>query len=55
MNNSHLSALQSKHAELSSRIAQEERRPARDEVLLHQLKKQKLNLKDEIVAVQVTH
>ncbi len=46
MNNSHLSALQNKHAELEQKLDREENRPLPDTTLIHSLKKQKLYLKD---------
>ena len=47
--NSHLSALRTKHSDLESRIAQEAGRPQPDEFLIHALKKRKLALKDAMV------
>lgn len=46
MNSSHISALRIKHAELDSKLEQEENRPFPDNELIHDLKKQKLHLKD---------
>lgn len=46
MNNSHLSALQNKHAELDEKLDREENRPLPDTTIIHSLKKQKLHLKD---------
>ena len=51
MSESHLTALKSRHADLDARIANEERRPCPDTALLAQMKKQKLKIKDEILAV----
>ncbi|MBW8295639.1 DUF465 domain-containing protein [Sphingopyxis sp.] len=51
MSTSHLSALKSRHANLDEKIANEERRPAPDMAALAQLKKQKLKLKEEMLAV----
>ncbi len=51
MSNSHLSALKSRHADLDAKIANEERRPAPDTGLLAQMKKQKLRIKEEMLAV----
>lgn len=48
VNSSHMSALQTKHADLEALIDREERRPSPDETLLHDLKKRKLTIKDEI-------
>jgi len=44
----HLSELSEKHRELDRRIEQEEARPGSDDVSLHELKKEKLALKDRI-------
>ncbi len=49
MNNSHLSALRIKHAELESKLDKESSRPHPDDTLVHNLKKQKLHLKDAIM------
>lgn len=46
MNNSHMSALRMKHAELEDKLDREENRPFPDTNLIHALKKQKLHLKD---------
>jgi len=51
MSTSHLSALKSRHANLDEKIANEERRPAPDMAALAQLKKQKLKIKEEMLAV----
>ena len=48
MNNGHRTALQTKHAELDSKIETENSRPHPDDALIHSLKKQKLHLKDII-------
>jgi len=48
VNSSHLSALKQKHTDLDNRLEQEEGRPMPDELVLHDLKKQKLALKDEM-------
>ena len=48
MNNGHRTALQTKHAELDSKIETENNRPHPDDALIHSLKKQKLHLKDII-------
>ncbi len=45
---SRLKALQDKHAALSMRIEQEQNRPSAMDFYLRQLKKQKLQLKDEL-------
>ncbi|HKX90320.1 MAG TPA: DUF465 domain-containing protein, partial [Sphingopyxis sp.] len=51
MSTSHLSTLKSRHADLDAKIANEERRPAPDTGVLAQLKKQKLKLKEEMLAI----
>lgn len=48
MDASHLTALVEKHASLERMIQEEMARPAPDDVLLHDLKKRKLRIKDEI-------
>lgn len=48
MHTTHRSALEAKHAGLDRRIAEETRRPSPDQTRLHDLKKQKLRLKEEI-------
>ena len=48
MKNNHLSALRSKHAELDKKLEREENRPFPDSNVIHNLKKQKLHLKDII-------
>jgi hypothetical protein len=48
MEASHLSALQEKHAGLERRIQEELNRPAPNDVLLSDLKRRKLRLKDEL-------
>lgn len=50
MSTSHLSALKSRHADLDAKIANEERRPSPDAALLAQMKKQKLKIKEEMLA-----
>ena len=44
----HSSAMRAKHAGIEARIASESRRPAPDMVLINQLKKQKLKIKEAI-------
>jgi uncharacterized protein len=46
VNNGHMAALQTKHAELDSKIETENNRPHPDDALIHSLKKQKLHIKD---------
>ena len=48
MHNAHREALEAKHAGLDRRIATESQRPAPDQATLHDLKKQKLKLKEEL-------
>jgi hypothetical protein len=48
MQASHLAALQTKHAVLDQRLAQESQRPAPDTIVIAELKKQKLKLKQEL-------
>lgn len=45
---SHLHALETKHAGLERRISEEAQRPMPDQCLISDLKKQKLRLKEEI-------
>ena len=45
---SHLATLSEKHHNLDKIILNEEHRPSPDSVVLHELKKEKLKLKDEI-------
>lgn len=49
VNNNHLSALRTKHAELEQKLEQEESRPSPDTNVIHNLKKQKLHLKDVLM------
>jgi hypothetical protein len=44
----HIDALSRKHAALDEKIHTEETRPAPDSTLLHELKKEKLVIKDEM-------
>lgn len=44
----HLTALSEKHTKLDEIILQEEHRPSPDSIKLHDLKREKLKLKDEI-------
>ncbi|MGD1886012.1 MAG: YdcH family protein [Cohaesibacteraceae bacterium] len=45
---SHLAELQKRHQAMDLRIADEERRPAKDQTNIAAMKRQKLSLKDEI-------
>jgi hypothetical protein len=53
MEKAHVEALASKHAALQAQIDREEQRPHPDDALLHQLKKEKLRLKDAIAGLTV--
>lgn len=53
MENSHISALRTKHHELETRISREATRPLPDDALIHALKKRKLAIKDELQAISV--
>ena len=44
----HINALSQKHAALDEKIHIEENRPAPDSITLHELKKEKLVIKDEL-------
>ena len=44
----HMDALETKHADLDRRIESETLRPRPDEILLHDLKKRKLRIKEEM-------
>lgn len=48
MENSHISALQAKHAGIEARIKAETSRPMPDAALLATLKKRKLRVKEEM-------
>ena len=48
MDASHMTALVEKHANLERAIQEEMTRPVPDDVLLHDLKKRKLAIKDQI-------
>lgn len=50
MENSHISALQAKHESIEAKIRTEMNRPIPDSTLLSRLKKQKLRVKEELVA-----
>jgi hypothetical protein len=51
----HLEALKTKHADLEQRIADEESRPHPDDDIIHDLKKQKLRIKDTLAGFQRPH
>ena len=48
MHNAHFSALTAKHAVLDQRIERESQRPRPDDMLLADLKRQKLRVKEEM-------
>jgi len=47
----HLDSLKAKHLDLEQLIEQEEARPRPDEAKIHELKRQKLRIKDEIADI----
>ena len=47
----HLESLKIKHADLDAKIAAEECRPHPDDDFIHDLKKQKLRIKDELFSI----
>ncbi|MBB4153054.1 hypothetical protein GGQ80_000942 [Sphingomonas jinjuensis] len=51
MQTTHQTALETKHAALDRRIAEESHRPLPDAVALANLKKQKLKLKEELTSL----
>ena len=51
MEQAHIAALQTRHAGLDSRIAEEAQRPSPDSALIARLKKEKLRLKEEIAGL----
>ena len=51
MQQAHISALESKHADIEARIIQESQRPLPDMTALARLKKEKLRVKEEIVGL----
>ena len=48
MNKAHVEELTSQHAALAAQIHEEEHRPLPDMIKLHELKKEKRRLKDEL-------
>jgi hypothetical protein len=48
MDKAHVEELTSQHANLAAQIDEEEHRPLPDMIKLHELKKEKLRLKDEL-------
>lgn len=51
MDQAHIAALQTKHAGLDARIAEETQRPLPDMSVLARLKKEKLRLKEELTGL----
>ena len=52
MTEPHLESLKIKHADLEAKIADEESRPHPDDDIIHDLKKQKLRIKDALAQLQ---
>lgn len=50
-----IETLRKRHTEIDGQVRSEEARPFPDAVLLHQLKHQKLNLKDEMARLMGDH
>jgi hypothetical protein len=48
MQSSHVEALRTRHAGLEARLRKEQSRPAPDDGMIKQIKRQKLQLKEEI-------
>lgn len=48
MNQAQVESLEQKHAALEAQIHQEEHRPHPDDLRLHELKKEKLRIRDEM-------
>jgi len=46
-----IDALQTKHHDLESKIDNEEKKSLPDEITIHDLKKQKLKIKDELMSM----
>ena len=51
MQQAHISALQTKHADIEARITEETQRPMPDMAILARLKKEKLRVKEAIVGI----
>lgn len=51
METSHATALHSKHAGLEARIRDEQKRPHPDGATIHELKKKKLRIKEELAHI----
>ena len=52
---SHISALEAKHVGLERRIAEELARPSPNGVLIMELKRRKLRIKEELAQFQLVH
>ncbi len=52
---SHISALESKHAGLERRIAEESTRPLPNDAVIKELKRRKLRIKEELSLIQQVH
>jgi len=52
MPDAHISALETKHADIEAQIAEESQRPSPDMATLSRLKKEKLKVKEEIAGIQ---
>ncbi|MFO0995521.1 MAG: YdcH family protein [Alphaproteobacteria bacterium] len=50
-----IETLKAKHAELDKQISDLENQPKPDDITIHELKKQKLRVKDEIARLSGTH
>lgn len=51
MQNTHMSALEAKHAGLDARLAEENQRPNPDMVTISRLKKEKLKIKETLAGI----
>ena len=51
MQTAHMSALETKHADLDARIAEENQRPHPDDALISRLKKEKLRVKEALAGL----
>jgi hypothetical protein len=51
MQQAHISALETKHADIEARISEESQRPMPDAATLARLKKEKLRVKEAIVGL----
>ena len=51
MQNTHMSALEAKHAGLDARIAEENQRPFPDMATIARLKKEKLKIKETLAGI----